>query len=140
MELEKLEQQILEKFKVYLKTRSEAVSLNQEDKIASALLIEKYAYGVIDTLKVMGIHLINFENQLLNACKDIDTDYTKNRRLKYDGKLKISAVNPNELSISLIFNKNSGVLAGAFLNSDSAINYISNSNDLVLKNVEVITN
>lgn len=83
-----IEAEILERFNNFLDTRREAIQLKQEDKEISAFLTEKYALGVINTLRACNVRSSNLEENLLNACKDFDPDYDKNRNLRYKGKLR----------------------------------------------------
>lgn len=85
------QQKLLETLRRYAKGRSSDVERGLESAEFSALLVEKYAVGLIDAVRTLSndidVNLIAAEADSL--CHSIDTNITLNRKLRYSRVAKL---------------------------------------------------
>ncbi|WP_413694461.1 hypothetical protein [Psychromonas sp. KJ10-2] len=95
--------QIIETLKRYAKGRQNDVHRGLESPELSALLLEKYAVGLVDAIRVLGvdvdINLIASEADKLCLC--IDHDMNKNREIRYKNFSNLDLSEPRKYSRNL---------------------------------------
>jgi len=77
--------QIIKVLKTYANNRKRDVDNNLESKELSSLLLEKYAVGMVDVVRVLGLK-VNIDAICAEAdrlCFEIDKNTIKNRELRY---------------------------------------------------------
>ena len=86
---------IITELKQYAKGRSNDVENGLESAELSALLVEKYAVGMVDAVRVLerilglNIDLNSIVTEADNLCRSIDPETEENRRLRYKRMAKL---------------------------------------------------
>jgi len=91
---------IIQTLERYGKNRQDAVNRGLESSELSALLVEKYAVGLVDAIRTLQLDIdvnviASFADDL---CKKIDPNTLENRQLRYTSVSKLDLSEPRKSS------------------------------------------